>query len=68
MVVGGGDIWLTLIVTNKLLQGAESNAWGDVEAAIVQGANLVMLDCVGLAITVPHGQRVAAYRTAKHRY
>lgn len=60
-----GDISLTLIVTNKLLQGTESDAWRDVEAAIVQSADLVMFDCVRLAVAVPHRQRVAPCTTAQ---
>ena len=48
-------VLLTLIVADQLLQGAESDARGDVEAAVVQGADLVMLDRVHrVAIAVPH--------------
>lgn len=51
---------LTLIVGHQLLQGAEGGPRGDVEAPVVQGADLVVLHCVPvLGVVVPYGQRVA---------
>lgn len=51
---------LTLVVGHELLQGVESVPWGDVEAPVVQGPDLIMFHCIPvLGVVVSHGQRVA---------
>lgn len=53
---------LTLVVGHQLLQGAEGASWGNVEAPVVQGPDLIMFHCIPLlGVVVPHGQRVAPY-------
>lgn len=45
---------------HQLLQGVEGVPWGDVEAPIVQGPDLIMFHCIPvLGVIVSHGQRVA---------
>lgn len=47
-------------MADQLLQGSEGDAGRDVESSIVQRSDLIMFDCVSMAITVPDRQRVAA--------
>lgn len=51
---------LTLVVGHQLLQGAEGVSWGDVEAPVVQGPDLIMFHCIPmLGVVVSYRQRVA---------
>lgn len=57
-----GSSELTLVMADQLLQGAEGVSGRDVESSIVQCTDLIMFNCVTRPdITVPDGQRVAAY-------
>lgn len=48
-------------MADQLLQGEERVAGGDVEASVVQRADLIMFDRVTrLGVEVPDGQRVTA--------
>lgn len=48
-------------MADQLLQGAEGDARGDVEASVIQHSDLVMFDGVS-GLTVPDRQRVASCR------
>lgn len=51
---------LTFVVGHHFLQGAKGAPWGDIEAPIIQGPDLIMLHCIPmLGVVVSHGQRVA---------
>ena len=52
---------LTLVMADQVLQGGEGDARGDVEASVVQRADLIMLDGFpALGVRVLDGQGVAA--------
>lgn len=52
---------LTLVVGNQILQGVEGDTWGDIETAIIQCADLIMLAGVSrLRVAVFDRQRVAS--------
>lgn len=52
---------LTFVVGDQILQGVEGDAWRDVEPAVVQRADLIMLHGVScLRVAVSDGQRVAS--------
>lgn len=52
---------LTFVVGNQILQGVEGDTWRDVETAIIQCADLIMLHSVScLRVAVSDRQRVAS--------
>jgi len=51
---------LTFVVDDQILQGVEGVAWRNIETAIIQRADLIMLHSVSCLVAVSDRQRVAS--------